>query len=41
MKADALAEGVRQVLGKHDSVEALADQLVAALAQLPRRTDPA
>jgi CheY-like chemotaxis protein len=41
MKADALAEGVRQVLGKHDSVEAMADQLAAVLAQLPRRTDPA
>lgn len=41
MKADALAAGVRQVLGKHDSVEAMTEQLAAVLAQLPRRTDPA
>ena len=41
MKADALATGVRQVLGKHDSVEAMTEQLAAVLAQLPRRTDPA
>jgi len=40
MKAEALAEGVRQVLGKHDSVEAMADQLVAVLAQLPPRSGP-
>ena len=37
MKAEALAEGARQVLSKHDSVEAMADQLVAVLAQLPPR----
>jgi PAS domain S-box-containing protein len=40
MKAEAFAEGVSQVLGKHDSVEAMADQLVAVLAQLPPRSDP-
>ncbi|MBY0467157.1 MAG: PAS domain-containing protein [Burkholderiales bacterium] len=37
MTAEALAEGVLQVLNKHDSVEAMADQLAAVLARLPAR----
>jgi DNA-binding NtrC family response regulator len=37
MTAEAMAEGVLQVLNKQDSVEDMADQLAALLARLPAR----
>lgn len=37
MTAEALAEGVLQVLNKQDSVEDMADQLAGVLARLPKR----
>ena len=37
MTAEALSEGVLQVLNKQDSVEDMADQLASVLARLPKR----